>query len=174
MKRQFIIMLATTMLAACNSNNNGESKVREAFEEYVRTDFGNPKNYVQITQFCDKDTIDKKFLLSKMEHIIADTVLPNSMRWERDRILNKLKNDSTFIIDHKIKVRLRDGDGNYSIKEYHVIERNGEFSVQDHAITSKEIPSVYNDALLLMNDYVDGLRAFEQFLEKFGNSLSDY
>lgn len=174
MKKQvqvIVFMLITITFTACNKNASEESKLIKVFKEYVKTDWGNPENFIKITQFCEKDTIDKNFLLNMMRPLLTDSVFPNSIRWKRNIILDRINKDSTFIVDHKIKVRLRDNNGDFLVKEYHIIERDETFTVQDHGITIGEAPKVYRDALQLMRDYNEHLENLNKTLIEFGKTV---
>ena len=54
MKKVLIILALAMTIVSCQPNDNKE--IRKAFKEYVRTDFDNPKDFIEITKIEIEDT----------------------------------------------------------------------------------------------------------------------
>lgn len=145
----YLLAFAAVMLTACAKTKTAEEKVAEAFKEYVKTDFNDPDDFIEITRQDEKDTISTwglKKQIGELDLYTLRTMLPNAT-WDEFKNIYDALDDSISIVQHKIKVRVKSGDGSTKVMDYYVIEQNGEYSVQDHAITQDEMPEAIDEAL---------------------------
>lgn len=147
----YLLAFAAVMLTACakTKTKTAEEKVTEAFKEYVKTDFDDPDDFIEITRHAEKDTISTWKLKKQIHNLdlyTLRTMLPNDT-WGEFMKIDDALDDSISIVQHKIKVRVKSGDGSTKVMDYYVIEQNGEYNVQDHAMTQDEMPEAIDEAL---------------------------
>lgn len=161
--KAILLVIAALIMSACTKTS--EDKVTEAFKEYVKTDFGNPEYFIEITQIGTKDTISSenmKDYLSNLDSI--SWVLSKRQLAEAERLKRKLDEDSIFFVQHEVKARIMTGKDSKEVRSYYVIEMNGKFTVQDHAMTTDEAPKVFYDVLKLVNDVTIRLKRINEEL----------
>lgn len=159
----FLLALAALIIVGCAKTN--EDKVTEAFKEYVKTDFGNPEYFIEITQIGTKDTISSENMKEYLSNL--DTIswaLSKRQLAEAELLKRKLDEDSIFFVQHEVKARIMTGKDSKEVRSYYVIEMNGKFTVQDHAMTNDEAPKVFYDVLKLVNDVTIRLKRINEEL----------
>ena len=153
-------------MSACEKTS--ENKVTEAFKEYVKTDFGNPSDFIEITKFDKKDTISSENMKEYISNL--DTIswaLSKRQLAEAELLKRKLDEDSIFFVQHEVKARIMTGKDSKEVRSYYVIEMNGKFTVQDHAMTNEEAPKVFYDVLKLVNDVTIRLKRINEELYEY-------
>lgn len=153
-------VLTILLVSSCSKEKVQEDKVIDTFIEYVKTDFGNPKDFVEITKIEDRDTFSSQNTLARLSQM-------DSLEWamtpkqQKQFVILKhvLGSDSIFIVQHHLKVRVRaEEKGEMEVKDYYVIERNGEYTVQEHALKTEEVPPAFTDALMLIGSVTETLK----------------
>lgn len=141
--KTILFVIAALIMSACTKTS--EDRVTEAFKEYVKTDFGNPSDFIEITKIDNADTINVELALElsttvdSIKHLFPEDI---QHRYEYRR--EKLIEDNPCVIVHPIKVRMWEcGHEDKVIREYWVIECNGQTIVQDHALKIDEMPDTY-------------------------------
>lgn len=156
-KAFLLVVIAALIMSACTKTS--EDKVTEAFKEYVKTDFGNPDDFIEITKFDKKDTISNEWVMGYLNKLDSlDWALSEKQKKQLAWLKHKNSENNTFIVQHKIKVRVKSGKDGYDVVNYYVIEKNGEYSVQDHELRGDEMPDEIVDALNLMKGVTEVLK----------------
>lgn len=153
-------VLTILLVSSCSKEKVQEDKVIDTFIEYVKTDFGNPKDFVEITKIEDRDTFSSQNTLARLSQMDSlDWAMTTEQKKKFVMLKYKLSDDSTFIVQHHLKVRVRaEKKGEMEVKDYYVIERNGEYTVQEHALKTEEVPPAFTDALMLMGSVTETLK----------------
>ena len=162
-KAFLLVVIAALIMSACTKTS--EDKVTEAFKEYVKTDFGNPSDFIKITRIEKQDTLDMKSIRKNI--IILDSaefVMSPAQKIELRLIKEKANEDSIFIVQHELKVRVKSEDGEQEVKSYFVIENKGEYTVQDHPLRKDEAPKIFGDILDLLNEVTLKMDAMSRIL----------
>ena len=106
--KAILLVCAALIMSACEKTS--ENKVTEAFKEYVKTDFGNPSDFIEITKFDKKDTISNEWVMGYLNKLDSlDWVLNEKQKKQLTWLKHKNSENSTFIVQHKIKVRVKSG-----------------------------------------------------------------
>lgn len=156
-KAFLLVVIAALIMSACAKTN--EDKVTEAFKEYVKTDFGNPSDFIEITKFDKKDTISNEWVMGYLNKLDSlEWALSEKQKKQLAWLKHKNSENNTFIVQHKIKVRVKSGKDNREVIDYYVIEKNGEYSVQDHELRGDEMPDEIVDALNLLKGVTEVLK----------------
>ena len=156
-KAFLLVVIAALIMSACEQKS--EDKVTEVFKEYVKTDFGNPSDFIEITKFDKKDTISNEWVMDYLVKLDSlDWALNENQKKQLAWLKHKNSENNTFIVQHKIKVRVKSGKESQEVVDYYVIEKNGEYSVQDHELQEDEMPDEIVDAILLLNDVTKVLK----------------
>lgn len=164
--KAILLVIAALIMSACEKTS--ENKVTEAFKEYVKTDFGNPSDFIEITKFDKKDTISSENMKEYISNL--DTIswaLSKRQLAEAELLKRKLDEDSIFFVQHEVKARIMTGKDSKEVRSYYVIEMNGKFTVQDHAMTNEEAPKVFYDVLKLVNDVTIRLKRINEELYEY-------
>lgn len=160
-----VILLAFTAFILASCELPKENKVERVFREYVRTDFNNPSDFIEITRIEKQDTLDMKSIRKNI--IILDSaefVMSPAQKIELRLIKEKANEDSIFIVQHELKVRVKSEDGEQEVKSYFVIENKGEYTVQDHPLRKDEAPKIFGDILDLLNEVTLKMDAMSRIL----------
>lgn len=146
MKKILIILALAMTIVSCQPNDNKE--IRKAFKEYVRTDFDNPKDFIEITKIEIEDTICKEKMIKMAAGIEKGATLLNykSVAEDARDYINKFNNDDTFIVLYKLKVRIKGNEESY-IKEYYAIDNKGVIVIQCYALMVNQLPEIYSNFL---------------------------
>lgn len=156
-KAFLLVMIAALIMSACAKTS--EDRVTEAFKEYVKTDFGNPSDFIEITKFDKKDTISNEWVMGYLNKLDSlEWALNDNQKKQLAWLKHKNSENNTFIVQHKIKVRVKSGKDSQEVRDFYVIEKNGEYSVQDHELQEDEMPDEIVDAILLLNDVTKVLK----------------
>lgn len=152
-----LVVIAALIMSACAKTS--EDKVTEAFKEYVKTDFGNPSDFIEITKFDKKDTISNEWVMGYLNKLDSlDWALSEKQKKQLAWLKYKNSENNTFIVQHKIKVRVKSGRESQEVRDFYVIEKNGEYSVQDHELRGDEMPDEIVDALNLLKGVTEVLK----------------
>lgn len=155
--KAILLVIAALIMSACAKTS--EDKVTEAFKEYVKTDFGNPSDFIEITKFDKKDTISNEWVMGYLNKLDSlDWALSEKQKKQLAWLKHKNSENNTFIVQHKIKVRVKSGKESQEVRDYYVIEKNGEYSVQDHELRGDEMPDEIVDALNLLKGVTEVLK----------------
>ena len=164
MKTKAILLVFAAMtiaMAACNGSS--DDKVVKAFKEYVKTDFGNPSDFIEITKFDKKDTISNGWVMGYLNKLDSlEWALNDNQKKQLAWLKHKNSENNTFIVQHKIKVRVKSGKESQEVRDFYVIEKNGEYSVQDHELRGDEMPDEIVDALNLMREVAEVLKIINE------------
>lgn len=155
--KAILLVIAALIMSACAKTS--EDKVTEAFKEYVKTDFGNPSDFIEITKFDKKDTISNEWVMGYLNKLDSlEWALSEKQKKQLAWLKHKNSENNTFIVQHKIKVRVKSGKDSQKVVDYYVIEKNGEYSVQDHELRGDEMPDEIVDALNLLKGVTEVLK----------------
>ena len=153
-----LLVCVALILSACTKTS--EDKVTEAFKEYVKTDFGNPKDFIEITQFVQTDTLSSRYyydLICGLDSL--PWLLSAKQQLTLERLKQRLESDSTFFVQHEIKVRIKNGKGGKEVRKFFVVEKeDGKWSVQDHELMPNELPPLFEKTLSFMAEVTDVLK----------------
>lgn len=153
--KAILLVIAALIMSACELPK--ENKVERVFREYVRTDFGNPSDFVSITKVEEPDTFDAKQALKLVNNIDSiKWIMSDDMVSEYERKKRKLIEDNPCVISYKLNVRMKNSMGEKVIKNFWVIENNGVMTVQDHELQMDEMPDSYTDFLKTSEKYING------------------
>lgn len=156
-KAFLLVVIAALIMSACGQTS--EDKVTKAFKEYVKTDFGNPSDFIEITKFDKKDTISNEWVMDYLVKLDSlEWALSEKQKKQLAWLKHKNSENNTFIVQHKIKVRVKSGDDGQVVRDFYVIEKNGEYSVQDHELRGDEMPDEIVDALNLLKGVTEVLK----------------
>lgn len=155
--KTILLVIAALIMSACAKTS--EDKVTKAFKEYVKTDFGNPSDFIEITKFDKKDTISNEWVMGYLNKLDSlDWALSEKQKKQLAWLKHKNSENNIFIVQHKIKVRVKSGKDGYDVVNYYVIEKNGEYSVQDHELRDGEMPDEIVDAIMLLKEVTATLK----------------
>lgn len=156
MKYILTIVSAFLLFSSCVENTKTKDDViKEAFKTYVKTDFDDPDDFIEVTKIYAIDTLnamDFKELIAGMVKI-QDILTPREIINLAD-FAEKLDKDTTCIITHVLNVRIKH-NGNKSLVNYYVIENGNELKVQDHKLKKEELPELYREFLKFTEKVVD-------------------
>ena len=155
--KAILLVIAALIMSACEKTS--ENKVTEAFKEYVKTDFGNPSDFIEITKFDKKDTISNEWVMGYLNKLDSlEWALNDNQKKQLAWLKHKNSENNTFIVQHKIKVRVKSVKDRQEVRDFYVIEKNGEYSVQDHELRCDEMPDEIVDALNLLKGVTEVLK----------------
>lgn len=170
--KAILLVVAALVMAACS--NTKEDKVTKAFMEYVRTDFDDPDDFIEITQVEPTDTIDMRNINSLTGSVDSMEWAFSKHMWERYQYRRRqVENDSISIMSTPIKVRVKDKQNGMMVKKYWVIEQNGEIKVQDHSLMLNEMPSSYVEMMKMIEEMFDYLINLQEKYKKHVKYFGD-
>lgn len=156
MRKLFIYTMMLFAFSSCvEKTKTKDDVIKEAFETYVKTDFDDPDDFIEVTKIYAIDTlnaIDLKELIEGMVKI-QDILTPREIINLAD-FAEKLDKDTTCIITHVLNVRIKQ-NGNKSLVNYYVVENGNELKVQDHKLNKEELPELYREFLKFTEKVVD-------------------
>ena len=141
--KAILLVIAALIMSACELPK--ENKVERVFREYVRTDFDNPSDFIEIAKIEKPDTFDVNKAMSYSEAI--DSVLwvfPETMRKKYEYRKQRLIEENPCVIIHKLNVRVAAGDTKV-MRNYWVIEQNGEMKAQDEKPELDQMPYSFSE-----------------------------
>lgn len=159
--KAILLVIAALIMSACDRTK--EDKVTEAFKEYVKTDFSDPDDFIEITKIDNADTLNVERALELSTTLDSiKHLFPDNIREKYEYRRKKLIDDDPCVIVHPIKVRMRGEGESKVIRKYWVIEDKGQARVQDHVLQMDEIPDTYLDFL----EIVEGM--FTLYIKALG------
>lgn len=154
MKKFFIIIVSIIVCYSCKEKTQHDYII-DAFEDYVKTDFGDPKEYIEVTSVEVKDTIKKDInleIISKIEPLKEH--LSAYKQLKLDEFKRRFNEDKTFIVTHELKVRI-ERNGRKSVVTYYVIDDCLNYKVQDHTMLTKEAPELYREFIEFVENLLE-------------------
>lgn len=145
MKTRIIIALMAMAVSFTACQQTKEDKIRTAFKEYVKTDFDDPRDFMEVTKVEVVDTLnsmDAKEIIVSLAGI-QEILTPKEIIDLAD-YAEMFDKDKTSIITYRVKVRI-ERDGNKAVVNYYVIDDGKEMKVQDHELRKDEVPELYLD-----------------------------
>lgn len=139
--KAFAIAVAVLILSACGNQQKYESEIEKTFKEYVKTDFGNPKDFVEITNIGKPDTLDFS-KIKPMIYLIERNgfLLPRARQEKAKKAIREIYSDTTYqLIAYPVKVRQKSENG-LVVKKYYVIDQKGEKWVQTNKLMTFRVP----------------------------------
>ena len=160
--RTKLFLIACAAIVICTTSckeEKSKGRIEDAFMEYVKTDFGNTSDFIEITKFDKKDTISNEWVMGYLNKLDSlEWALSEKQKKQLAWLKHKNSENNTFIVQHKIKVRVKSGKDNREVIDYYVIEKNGEYTVQDHELRGDEMPDEIVDALNLLKGVTEVLK----------------
>ena len=143
--KAILLVIAELIMSACELPK--ENKVERIFREYVRTDFDNPSDFIEIAKIEKPDTFCADQLLELAE--IADTYKDCFSKYTQAEYKlrrEKLIKEQPFFIIHQIKARVKVDKDEKRIQEFYVLEeKDGTLKVYDHDPEVEEVNETYAD-----------------------------
>lgn len=158
MKKTFVILAILSLaLISCNEKYKPKDIYEERFvNEYVKTDFGNPKDFIEITQ-SQYDTINADDAI-KMLDLYRELffLFPDEERKQLDD-MQKLARDTKGVVNITFKVRMR-FKGEFMVNTFFGTYNldNGECIFGDNKDDYHQLPKVYYDLLEFSEDFLSG------------------
>ena len=156
MKKILLLAVVALIMTSCTEMTK-EQQIKDAFTDYVESDFPDPEDFERVTSINIVDTISSeryiKFTESEAFKNVFSIVATESQKRRLNNILVKLKKEKTMWVVSVLKVRLND-HGDKSIKEYFAIDKQDEGKIirQDHDITSDEAPRQIKEMVFLIKE----------------------
>lgn len=145
MNTKVILSLMITLCFASCSKKTTNDFIDKAFVNYVKTDFGDPSEFEEITSISPIDTINNNVMLNvindlgKIEFLFSEKQIDEISEYRM-----KFNKDETFIVVYEIKVRINKY-GRKSIKKYYCIDDGVNYKIQDHPLQMDELPELYRE-----------------------------
>lgn len=155
MKYLLVFALLLVLFVSCKEKTK-EDCIKEAFKEYVNTDFDDPDDFCEITKIEAVDTfssMDAKVVIVRLAEI-QDMLSPQEVIKLAD-YAEKFDKDTTCIVTYLLNVRVKYGE-NKSLVNYYVIDNAGNMKVQDHLLNTYELPELYKGFFLFARDVLRG------------------
>lgn len=139
----FLIACAAIIICATScKEEKSKGRIEDAFMEYVKTDFDDPDDFVEITKIGEPDTLGFDAIrkvadfVEKYKYMLSEDEMKDA-----ENAYNTLYSDTTYIlITYPIKVRQRTKEG-LVVRDYWVIDDNGKkIWAQDHELKNEEAP----------------------------------
>lgn len=176
MKRFSFIFLGVlffgTLSTSCQRQMTQEGKIKRTFIEYVKTDFGDPSTFVEVTKIEPNDSMSAKPIIAMLDSMSAfKVVMTSSLLKQYDKYYKELKADTNNIKTYKIKVRVRLGKDKKELgmKDFYYVDENGKERIQDHALKVNELPQLYQDAY----DYIEAVLDYSTSLRMSIGNFSE-
>lgn len=144
MKKLFIFAMMLFTLASCKEKTK-EDVIKDTFKEYVKTDFDDPNDFIEVTKVEVVDTLnaeDAKDIIVSLTRI-QSVLTPQEIITLAD-YAEKFDKDKTCIVNYILNVRI-ERDGNKAVVNYYVIDDGKKMKVQDHELRKDEVPELYID-----------------------------
>lgn len=149
MKKIFILAAAVIMMVSTTSCDHKKTKqdyVKDAFEEYVKTDFDDPSDFIEVTDVQAVDTLNKTDALETIQSFSAIAeILTSDQIQKLSDYKSELDTSKVHVITYLVKARIKDGCGGKEIKKYYVLDNGKDMKVQDHLMTLDEAPEPYGE-----------------------------
>lgn len=143
--RTKLFLIACAAIVICTTSckeEKSKGRIEDAFMEYVKTDFDDPDDFVEITKIGEPDTVINYKKLKYFSDFVQQfgESLPEIMRDKANKARQTLLSDTAYrILSYPIKVRQKSKDG-LVVREYWVIDENGKMWAQDHVHMIDELP----------------------------------
>ena len=147
----FTVVVATTTMISCQPSDHKE--IRKAFKEYVKTDFDNPKNFVEITDISVEDTICKEKYIRMIAGVISLSYFHYNEADVLQSNLDQLRSDTTFILIYAVKVRVKTSIGT-EVKKYNITDDHGKYAIYE-SFKVDDLPYIYRESLNNMTEVVE-------------------
>ena len=144
-------MAMASVLNSCGEPTKRDAQIRRYSKhfrnEYVKKDFGNPHDFIKITDIIITDTIKvssvKNVLLSAktVAAVMGDTELAA----KADILVARVEREKG-LVSYTVKARIKE-DGVRKVKEYKFVENltNGRIGCGNSERPENEIPAIYVD-----------------------------
>lgn len=158
MRKLFIYAMLLFALASCKEQTRTkEDVIKDTFKEYVKTDFDDPSDFIEVTKVEVVDTLnanDAKAIIVSLAGI-QNVMAPQDIIKLAD-YAEKFERDYTNIISYRVKVRIKRGE-NKAVMNYYVIDNGKEMKVQDHELGKYEVPELYINFFKFAEKVVDSI-----------------
>lgn len=154
MKYILAIVSALVLFASC-AEKTKEDVIKDTFKEYVKTDFDDPRNFIEITKVEVADTFntdDVKAIIAILADI-QDFLAPQEIT-ELAEYVEKFDKDTTCIISYRLNVRVWRGK-NKTMENYYIIDDGTSMKVQDHKLDKSEVPELYMGFFKFIENIID-------------------
>lgn len=154
MRKIFIYAMMLFALASCKGQTK-EDVIKDTFKEYVKTDFDDPNDFIEVTKVEVVDTLNAKDAKAIIVSLtgIQNVLTPQEIIKLAD-YAEKFENDTTNIISYRVKARIKRGE-NKAVVNYYVIDNGKEMKVQDHELGKYEVPELYINFFKFAEKVVD-------------------
>ena len=156
MRKIFIYAVMLFALASCKEQpRTKEDVIKDTFKEYVKTDFDDPNDFIEVTKVEVIDTLnanDAKSLIVSLTGI-QDILTPKEIITLAD-YAEKFDKDTINIISYRVKARVKRFGGK-EVANYYVIDNGKEMKVQDHELGKDEVPELYINFFKFAEKVVD-------------------
>ena len=140
-----ILAIITTCLFGCSQSTTTEGRISECFEKYVETDFGNTKDFKEITSINLIDSLDKTKMLSLCQTIDeCSSILTPLQIIKASTFRMRFEQDTNVLKTYEIKVRMIENKHSV-VNIFYAIDHNGNINIQDHKLHIDETPELYKD-----------------------------
>lgn len=144
MKQITYIILAVLLIVSCSQPD----RIDSAFKNYAKINFGNPKDFVEITECIAIDSLYyEDFYEENMREV--EEILNEEELSEFSRLKQAIQDSDVFIMTYNIKVRVRHGDRTKIVK-YYVYDYGDEIKIKEDKWTKEDIPKCYYDYLIFL------------------------
>ena len=154
MKYILTIVSALVLCASC-AEKTKEDVIKDTFKEYVKTDFDDPGNFIEITKVEVADTFntdDAKAIIASLANI-QDFLAPQEIM-ELAEYAEKFDKDTTCIISYRLNIRVWRGK-NKTMVNYYIIDDGTNMKVQGHELAKSEVPELYMDFFKFVENIID-------------------
>ena len=135
-------IVAVIFAISCSKKYEPKDKVEQAFMEYVESDFADPESFVEIAKIERRDTAQTAFMMDMLCKVDSFMwAMPEPIVKRQERLKDKIAKSDIFIVEHELKVRVKDGEDKMKMETYYVVEDHGKIHVQDHSFNEEEMPS---------------------------------
>lgn len=152
----FVSLVTIICFFSCGKQSiDVEETIRDEFQTFVKENYDDPNNFVEIASLQSLDTICNKRVFAdeplKIIKMVYDAGgLSEYETQEYKNILAKYKEDKTLILPYKMKVRCKDNNGNKYIKEYQAwyYSDTGKVIFEEETPSldmKKHLPQIYQD-----------------------------
>lgn len=138
-----------------------KNDIEKVFVEYVKTDFDNPSDFIEITKIEEIDTFDYKFFKEGLDVIEGiKPILSNEKQIELKNLQDELNKDKDYyFIKAKLKVRLK-RDSENRVEIFYVTNDKGKYKVYENDVNPNDVGSLALQIMQFVSDV-------SVYLEKF-------
>lgn len=144
MRKLFILAMMLFTLSSCHKQTK-EDVIKDTFKEYVKTDFDDPSDFIEVTKVEVVDTLNKYDAISLIRSLDdIKIILTTDEINQLSEYMDKFTKDKTSIITYLVKARVK-RFGSKEVMNYYVIDDGKDMKVQDHELGKDEVPELYMD-----------------------------